>query len=459
MSYDVLIVDDEEDICQLIADILNDEGYKTRLANDGVSAFGQIQSRQPNLVILDIWLGEAERDGIRILEMLKASYPYVPVIMISGHATVELAVSAIKKGAYDFLEKPFQAERLILTAERAIEHARLSRENDEMRLKTGADGKILGSASAISNIRAQIIETSQSMVRVLLHGEVGTGKRTIAGEIHRKSKRAKGPFMKFDCDGVRVEQLESELFGTEITESEQTVACKIGILEQANGGTLYLSSIECLNIACQNKLNHFLKTGSFVRLGSQKNITSDVRLIVGTTLSPEVLKETLVVKDLFYRLTPVTIYAPSLKERVCDIAVLSKHFIGQIALSRGSQPKRISQETIATLQIFPWIDNLNQLRHILEWVFIHYPNTDVIAPEHLPKNFTSQENQKTLGGHSDSPIVIMPLKEAREIFEKEYLVAQLKRFGGNISKTASFIGMERSALHRKLKTLGVSVSS
>lgn len=459
MSYDVLIVDDEEDICQLIADILNDEGYKTRFANDGVSAFAQIQSRQPNLVILDIWLGDAERDGMRILEMLKASYPYVPVIMISGHATVELAVSAIKKGAYDFLEKPFQAERLILTAERAIEHAQLNRENNEMRLKTGSDGKILGSASAITNIRAQIIETSQSTVRVLLHGEVGTGKRTIAGEIHRKSKRAKGPFMKFDCDGVRVEQLEAELFGTEITESEQTVACKIGILEQANGGTLYLSSIECLNIACQNKLNHFLKTGSFTRLGSQKNVTSDIRLIVGTTLSPETLKDLIAVKDLFYRLTPVTIYTPSLKERVCDISVLSKHFIGQIALSRGAQPKRISQETIATLQIFPWIDNLNQLRHILEWVFIHHPAVDVVMPEHLPKNLTSQNGEKMLAGHNDNPIVIMPLKEAREMFEKEYLVAQLKRFGGNISKTASFIGMERSALHRKLKTLGVSVSS
>lgn len=455
MAQDILIVDDEADIRDLVAGILSDEGYPTRQAADGTSALNAIKFRQPSLVILDVWLGDNERDGIKILEIIKRDHPYVPVIMISGHSTIETAVVAIKRGAYDFLEKPFDAERLLLVVQRAIETAKLRRENAELKIKSGTIVDLIGGSPQITQIRQQIEKAAPTNSRILITGPSGSGKELVARKIHQLSRRSDGPFVVLNCASLHPDRLEAELFGTEIVGLDPSVPRKIGLLEQAHGGILFLDEITDLPLPTQSKLIRVLQDQSFCRLGDHQKIEVDVRIIGATSANiQQAIKDGHFREDLYYRLSVVPITIPSLQERVTDIPHLMQYFMQQAALTHGRPARVLSEEATIVLQSYEWPGNIRQLRNVIEWILIMAPGgvKDVVTVDMLPPEIRSDTSFNYLGSPS---IVVMPLREAREAFEREYLLAQVNRFGGNISKTARFVGMERSALHRKLRALGV----
>lgn len=455
MAQDILIVDDEADIRDLVAGILSDEGYLTRQAADGTSALNAIKFRQPSLVILDVWLGDNERDGIKILEIIKRDHPYVPVVMISGHSTIETAVAAIKRGAYDFLEKPFDAERLLLVVSRAFETAKLRRENAELKIKSGAAVDLIGGSQPIIQIRQQIEKAAPTNSRILITGPSGAGKEVVARKIHELSRRADGPFVVLNCASLHPDRLEAELFGTEIVGLDPSVPRKIGLLEQAHGGILFLDEITDLPLPTQSKLIRVLQDQSFSRLGDHQKIEVDVRIIGATSANiQQAIKDGHFREDLYYRLSVVPITIPSLQERVTDIPQLMHYFMQQAALTHGRPARILNEEATIVLQSYEWPGNIRQLRNVIEWILIMAPGgaKDVVTVDMLPPEIRSDTSFNHLGSPS---IVVMPLREAREAFEREYLLAQVNRFGGNISKTARFVGMERSALHRKLRALGV----
>lgn len=455
MVHDILIVDDEADIRELVAGILSDEGYTSRQAADGTSALNAIKFRQPSLVILDVWLGDNERDGMKILEIIKRDHPYVPVIMISGHSTIETAVAAIKRGAYDFLEKPFDAERLLLVLQRAIETAKLRRENAELKVKSGIAVDLIGNSHSITQIRQQIEKAAPTNSRILITGPSGSGKEVVARKIHHLSRRAEGPFIVLNCASLHPDRLEAELFGTEIIGLDPNVPRKIGLLEQAHGGILFLDEITDLPLPTQSKLIRVLQDQSFCRLGDHQKIDVDVRIIGATSANvQQAIKDGHFREDLYYRLSVVPIVIPSLQERVTDIPLLMHYFMQQAASTHGRPARILSEEATIVLQSYEWPGNIRQLRNVIEWVLIMAPggSKDLVTIEMLPPEIRSDASFNHMGSPS---IVVMPLREAREAFEREYLLAQVNRFGGNISKTARFVGMERSALHRKLRALGV----
>jgi two-component system nitrogen regulation response regulator NtrX len=455
MVHDILIVDDEADIRELVAGILSDEGYTSRQAADGTSALNAIKFRQPSLVILDVWLGDNERDGMKILEIIKRDHPYVPVIMISGHSTIETAVAAIKRGAYDFLEKPFDAERLLLVLQRAIETAKLRRENAELKVKSGIVVDLIGNSHSITQIRQQIEKAAPTNSRILITGPSGSGKEVVARKIHHLSRRAEGPFIILNCASLHPDRLEAELFGTEIIGLDPNVPRKIGLLEQAHGGILFLDEITDLPLPTQSKLIRVLQDQSFCRLGDHQKIDVDVRIIGATSANvQQTIKDGHFREDLYYRLSVVPITIPSLQERVTDIPLLMHYFMQQAASTHGRPVRVLSEEATIVLQSYEWPGNIRQLRNVIEWILIMAPGgpKDLVTIEMLPPEIRSDASFNHVGNPS---IVVMPLREAREAFEREYLLAQVNRFGGNISKTARFVGMERSALHRKLRALGV----
>lgn len=455
MAQDILIVDDEADIRDQVAGILSDEGYITRQAVDGASALNAVKFRQPSLVILDVWLGDNERDGIKILEIIKRDHPYVPVVMISGHSTIETAVAAIKQGAYDFLVKPFDVERLLLVVSRALETAKLRRENAELKIKSGASVDLIGGSQPIIQIRQQIEKAAPTNSRILITGPSGAGKEVVARKIHELSRRYDGPFVVLNCASLHPDRLEAELFGTEIVGLDPSVPRKIGLLEQAHGGILFLDEITDLPLPTQSKLIRALQDQSFSRLGDHQKIEVDVRIIGATSANiQQAIKDGHFREDLYYRLNVVPIAIPSLQERVTDIPQLIHYFMQQAALAHGRPARILSEEATIVLQSYEWPGNIRQLRNVIEWILIMAPGgaKDVVTVDMLPPEIRSDTSFNYLGSPS---IVVMPLREAREAFEREYLLAQVNRFGGNISKTARFVGMERSALHRKLRALGV----
>lgn len=457
MAFDILVVDDERDIRELISGILSDEGYSCRVASDGVQALEEIKKRQPNLVILDVWLGDGERDGLKILEIIKRDHPYVPTVMISGHSTIETAVSAIKKGAYDFIEKPFKAERLLVVVERAIESSSLRRENDELRQKTGGSG-LVGKSMAIEQIRTLIAEMAESNSRAFITGNEGTGKETVAREIHRLSKRANLPFTVFHCGSVHPTLVEAELFGTEIQGQNPNEPRKIGLVEKTHGGTLYFEEMQLLPLPAQGKIVRLLQDGTFFRLGSKEPIKVDIRYFASTSDSlNDLVQNGNLREDLYYRFTANHIRLPSLKERASDIPLLANHLMENIAKSRGSMTRKISDAAFTVLQTYNWPGNINQLKNVVEWLLIMAGGnpSSPITPEMLPPEIQSDAPLGNSWQQKSAEIIVLPLREARETFEREYLIAQIQRFDGNISQTARFIGMERSALHRKLRALGV----
>lgn len=455
MAHDILIVDDEADIRMLIAGILEDEGMKTREAADADQALAAVAARRPSLVILDIWLQGSRLDGLQILAELKRDHPDVPVVMISGHGNIETAVSAIKSGAYDFIEKPFKADRLLLLVERAIEAARLRRENRELRLRTGVDVDLIGRSLQVNQLRHSVEKVAPTGSRVLISGPPGSGKEVIARMLHTRSRRAEGPFVALNCATMRPDRLEVELFGTE--HAVEGGGRKVGTFEQAHGGTLYLDEVADMPLETQGKIVRVLQEQTFERVGGTSRVEVDVRVIASTNrdLTAEIELGRFR-QDLFYRLSVVPLKMPALRERREDIPLLARHFMQRTAESAGLPLRVFGEDAMAALQAYDWPGNVRQLRNTVEWLLIMVAGdpAEPIRADMLPPEIGAI-TPTVLKWEKGGEIMGLPLREAREVFEREYLLAQVTRFGGNISRTASFVGMERSALHRKLKSLGV----
>jgi two-component system, NtrC family, nitrogen regulation response regulator NtrX len=454
MSSDILVVDDEADIRDLVAGILEDEGFRTRTARNADEALAAVQSRRPNLVLLDIWLQGSRLDGLQVLELVKANHPEVPVVMISGHGNIETAVSAIQKGAYDFIEKPFKADRLILVANRALETSQLKREVRELKVRAGDAQRIVGKSSAASQLRQQLERVAPTNARVLISGSAGAGKELAARAIHGLSARAAGPFVILSAATIEPETMEEHLFGVEAAEGRPL---RVGALEEAHGGTLYLDEVSDMPRETQGKILRVLVDQNFQRVGGGTRVSVDVRLISSTSrdLIADIASGRFR-EDLFHRLNVVPLRVPDLAERREDIPELIAHFMEQISVSSGIPRRRIGDDAMAVLQSHDWPGNIRQLRNNVERLMIlaSGDNDSEVTAEMLPQELGSMA-PPTPGGAGGERLLALPLRDAREVFEREYLVAQINRFGGNISRTAEFIGMERSALHRKLKTLGV----
>ncbi len=454
MNADILIIDDEADIRELVSGILQDEGYKTRIAAGSDEALEEIRKRRPQLIFLDIWLQGSKIDGLQLLDVIKKLHPDLAVVMISGHGNIETAVAAIRKGAYDFIEKPFKVDRLILVAQRALEAASLKREIKELKTKSGQSDKIIGTSSAVNTLRAQIERVAPTNARVLISGASGTGKELAARSLHAASARHSGPFIAINAATITPDFMECALFGVEGSASQARVT---GALEAAHGGTLYIDEVADMPKETQGKILRVLTEQNFQRFGGVTRVFVDVRIVSSSSrdLQHEIqgghFRE-----DLFHRLSVVPIYVPSLAERREDISELIHYFMEQISTASGLPLRKISEGALAILHAHNWPGNIRQLRNNIERLLIMATGDahEEISPDMLPQDIGSGLPPLPAGAGGEK-LLSLALREAREIFEREYLIAQINRFGGNISRTAEFIGMERSALHRKLKSLSV----
>lgn len=458
MAQDILIVDDEPDIRMLIEGILEDEGYAVRQAGDSDAALAAFRHRRPSLVILDVWLQGSKLDGLGILQAMHTEEPAVPVVMISGHGTIETAVAAIQQGAYDFIEKPFKSDRLLLIVRRALEAARLARENAELRLRAGTESELTGSSQAITALRAAIERVAPTGSRVLITGPAGSGKEVAARMIHQRSRRADGPFVALNCATLNPARFEEELFGVEAGPDPAAAPRRAGVLERAHGGTLLLDEVSDMPIETQGKIVRALQDQTFERLGGSQRVKVDVRVLATTNkdLQAEIAAGRFR-EDLYYRLAVVPVRMLALKERREDVPELARYFLARSAENSGMPRRELSTDAMTVLQAHEWPGNVRQLRNLMDWLVIMAPGTatDPIRADMLPAEI-GQGAPALLSTDSTADLMALPLREARDLFETQYLQAQLMRFGGNISRTAGFVGMERSALHRKLKQLGVS---
>ncbi|WP_297772286.1 sigma-54 dependent transcriptional regulator [uncultured Roseovarius sp.] len=447
---DILIVDDERDIRELISDILEDEGYGTRLAANSDEAMAAITAEQPGLLILDIWLKDSNMDGIDILKTVKRDYPDVPVVIISGHGNIEIAVAAIKQGAYDFIEKPFNIDQLMVVIRRGMETSRLRRENQALRRREIAPSEMLGESPAFRNLMSQLDKVTKSNGRVMLSGPAGSGKELAARYVHANSARASGPFVTVGCASIAPERMEEVLFGRENEEG----AIVPGLLEEASGGVIYFDEVADMPPGTQSKILRVLVDQTFLRVGGSDKVQVDLRVISSTSrdLEAEIAADRFR-RELYHRLNVVPISVPSLEDRREDIPALAEHFIVMFNKTQGLALRALSEEAAALLQTMRWPGNVRQLRNIIERVLILGEGSGAISVAELPGESGGpvEDGRVVLSG----AIATMPLRDAREAFEREYLLTQINRFGGNISRTAEFVGMERSALHRKLKSLGI----
>lgn len=456
MPADILVIDDEADITGLISDILVDEHYQVRVANNSDTALKALADRVPSAIILDIWLQGSELDGLGILERVQKKYPHVAVIMISGHGNIETAVSAIKMGAYDFIEKPFSAERLLLVLKRALETVALRTENTELRLRGKPETELIGQSQPITQLRQTIEKVAPTNSRILLTGGPGVGKEVVARQIHLNSHRRGGKFVVLNAASISPARVDQELFGVQ-DNNPNGGAERIGLFEKAHGGTLFVDEIADMHLETQGRFLRALQGQSFTRVHGDQAIHADVRVIAATNKNIKAeIEAGRFREDLYYRLNVVPVRLPTLQERREDIPVLCEYFIRRAAELSGLPLRRISEEAMAVLQSYNWPGNVRHLRNIMEWLLIMVPDEpgQPIKTEHLPPELF-ESNRSTMAPEFGSDIMAMPLREAREMFERHYLSAQINRFAGNISKTSNFIGMERSALHRKLKMLGI----
>ncbi len=469
---EILIVDDEKDILELLQDVFEDEGFLVRTALSGAEAIEEISKSQPSLLLQDIWLKDPQFDGLKVLETVKQSHPHLPVIMMSGHGTVETAVRATRMGAYDFVEKPFKADKLMVIVNRALETSSLSRQLAESTAPSPYQhiSELVGHSPAIEKLRQAVERISETNSRVLITGEAGSGKEALARLVHRNSPRAQGPFISLNCNLVSPETFEATLFGKE---NEEGQVLQVGQLEMASRGTLLLNEVLEMPLSVQSKLARALHLMSFQRVNGQRSVQVNVRVIATTMRDPqEALSEKTFSEDLYYRLNVVPLHMPCLTDRAEDILPLFADMMSHLSFYHQRIPCRLSEEAQKILMKAKWPGNLRQLRNFVEWVVIMYGNDKtetILGPEQLsspmlqsprpfelPSSAHAEDSPVSEEGAGVSSNVFeLPLKNAREVFEREYLVAQVERFGGNISKTAEFVGMERSALHRKLKSLDV----
>jgi two-component system, NtrC family, nitrogen regulation response regulator NtrX len=454
MASDILVVDDEADIRDLVSGILEDEGHRCRLARDSDEALRAIEERRPQLVILDIWLQGSRLDGLEVLSVIKKVHPDLPVVIISGHGNIETAVTAIRRGAYDYIEKPFKADRMLLVTMRALEASQLRREVKQLKERSTHSAEMIGKSAAINQLRTQIERVAPTNSRVLIRGSSGAGKEIAARFMHGKSARADGPFVVLNAAAMAPDRVEEELFGTEDRTGGPR---KVGALEEAHGGTLYIDEVADMPLETQAKVLRVLVEQKFLRVEGSQKVSVDVRIISSTSRDLERdMTEGRFREDLYHRLNVVPLRVPSLAERREDIPELTTYFIQQVAQTSGLAPRKIGEDAVAVLQAHDWPGNVRELRNNIERVMIltgGEPDSTITA-DMLPQEIGSNVPLPVNGGSEH--LMSLPLREAREIFEREYLLSQIKRFGGNISRTAEFVGMERSALHRKLRALGVS---
>ncbi|WP_273461986.1 sigma-54-dependent transcriptional regulator [Sandarakinorhabdus limnophila] len=454
MALDILIVDDEADIRELVAGVLGDEGFETRTAAHAEGALMALAERRPSLVILDVWLQGSSMDGIELLDAMKSRDPTLPIVVISGHGNLDTAVAAIKRGAYDYIEKPFQAEQLLLVVRRATETERLRREYEALKERVGVDIELTGTSPQINQVRATLKRVAATGSRVLISGPAGSGKEVAARLLHQWSPRIDAPFVVVSAARMTPERVEEALFGVEAGGEN----VRAGLLEQAHGGTLFLDDVADMPMTTQAKILRVLTEQVFQRVGGARWVRVDVRVISATSrdLAAEIAAGRFR-EDLYYRLNVVPVRLPPLSERREDVAELARYFLARYAAERGMPTPDLSEDAVAALQTYDWPGNVRQLRNVIERTMIMAPSTSMATLEidMLPSEVTA-EPSRLMPGQAARSIMGTPLREAREAFEREYLRAQIRRFSGNISRTAAFIGMERSALHRKLKALGLA---
>lgn len=460
MPHDILIVDDEADIRELVSDVLQDEGYTTRMVADSISALESVDEHLPAAMILDIWLQGSELDGLSVLEIIRRKYPHLPVIMISGHGTVETAVNAIKLGAYDYIEKPFTQDKLCVLVKRACEAGKLWRENAELKRKVGMQADFVGISSTATQLRLAVDKVASTASRVMISGPAGSGKEVVARLIHQKSRRSTEPFVILNASSITADKAETELFGSEDKGSIFSDSRKIGIIERAQGGTLFIDEVGDLPLIAQSKLLRFLQDQSFERPGSNRVVKMDVRVISSSTRDlNEEIKAGRFREDLYYRLNVVPLKVTPLSERREDIPLLCQHFLRHATEFSGLPSRDMAEDVLVAMQAYNWPGNVRQLRNVIEWLLIMAPGgKDTTIRAHMlpPEVLSDGINIPT--PETNTEIMAMELREARELFERQYLSAQINRFNGNISRTSAFVGMERSALHRKLKSLNITTA-
>ncbi len=452
MALDILIVDDERDIRELVAGVLSDEGYDCRTAATSTEAVAMVDEKRPSLVLLDVWLHGSPKDGLEVLDEIKQREPDLPVIIFSGHGNIDTAVAAIGRGAVDFIEKPFEAEKLLHLVGKATETERLRRENANLRGDLPVEGEFTGVSPSINAVRATIKRVAVTGSRMLITGPAGAGKEVAARLLHAWSQRADNAFVSVNSARITPERFEQELFG----EEQDGNLVRPGLLEMADGGTLYFDEVADMPLSTQARILRVLTDQRFVRVGGSRQIGVDVRVVSSTSRDLEKeIADRRFREDLFYRLNVVPLAIPALRERREDIPPLAEHFFTRFSAGQGVPPPTIGEEAMAALQAYSWPGNVRQLRNVVERTVIMTPRenlarieADMLPPEILDSNVQADSRI--------SAMMSVPLREARENFEREYLKVQISRFSGNISKTASYIGMERSALHRKLKLLGIS---
>jgi two-component system nitrogen regulation response regulator NtrX len=453
MAADILIVDDEKDIRDLVAGVLEDEGHEARTAGDSDNALEIIRQRRPNLIFLDIWIQGSKLDGLELLDVIKKDHPDMPIVMISGHGNIETAVSAIRRGAYDYIEKPFKVDRLVLVAERALETSKLKMQIRELQERSTDMPELIGNSQSMNNLRSSIERVAATNSRIMITGASGSGKELVARTIHNNSLRKSGPFRILNAAIMTADKMEVELFGIEGIDGQQK---KVGALEEAHNGTLYIDEIADMPRETQKKILRVLVEQKFERVGGATKVKVDVRVISSTAQDlTGLIEKGEFHQDLFHRLAVVPIGVPPLCERREDIPQLVSAFMDPIMRQSSIADCKISDDAMAVLQAHDWPGNIRQLRNNIERLLIlsHVEEGTVITTEMLPDEVGEMLLRSS--GDGGEHIMSLPLKEAREVFERDYLAAQVDRFGGNISRTAKFVGMERSALHRKLKLLGL----
>ena len=456
MKQNILIIDDDKDICVTLSKILSSKGFETIISNNSDTAINEIKNKPVDLVLLDVWLEGSKKNGLELLKIIKIFNPNTPVILISGHANVEMAVKAIKEGAFYFIEKPFKSEKLFLIIDRALENVFLRNKYEVYKENIDNDTEFVGNTASINNLKRKIKQISNTNARILITGESGTGKNFVAKLIHNLSSRSSKPFITINCALLNDKNFDKSFFG-DFNKENNT----LGYIQKAGQGTIYLKEICDLEYHIQGKITNFLQKESYslnFPSGEKDSFSTNIRFISSSSknLNEEVEKKRLR-KDLLYRLNVATLQIPSIKKRREDIPLIINHFIEQ--KEKMSQKKiKLSENVYPILQNIDWPGNVTQIKNFVEWLYILVNSSnkkiDLITSNMLPNDLLT-EKKDGRKKEEKKTIMNLPIKDARKNFEKEYLINQVSRFGGNISKTANFIGMERSALHRKLKSLGI----